>query len=210
MLQDDLVNLLPQNAIDKSRRFHKVADSKAYLTGQILSRKVLSIYNYCNINNIAFTTGRNNKPELSSDFQGAVRYFNISHTTDFLCVALGMAPVGIDVEALKPFDYKLFMQDNYTEKEQAAVIQSENSLHTFYKIWTRKEAVLKMNGIGLIDDLKQIDVSASIGYMAVEALATATPYYITSFYIADQWVGSVCNNAENWQEVLFYDDSVLL
>ena len=64
-------------------------------------------------------------------------------------------PVGIDVESVRAFNQTLV---NYTmnEEEIHQINEAERSDMEFIKLWTRKEAVLKLSGEGISRDMKQV------------------------------------------------------
>ena len=79
-------------------------------------------------------------------------HFNISHCTKAIAVAVSDSPVGIDVEAFRNFsDGLLDKSMNETERQQ--IQASDSPLETFASFWTRKEAVFKLHGTSITDDL---------------------------------------------------------
>lgn len=83
-------------------------------------------------------------------------YFNISHSKDYVIMALTKEQeIGVDIEYIKDklnddlIDYVL----NEKEKDFVNLIKTKN----FYYLWTRKEAILKCIGRGIVKNLKQID-----------------------------------------------------
>ncbi len=82
-------------------------------------------------------------------------HFNISHCTKAIAVVVSDAPVGVDVEAFRNFsDGLLDKSMNETERQQ--ILTSESPLETFTSFWTRKEAVFKLHGTGITDNLHRI------------------------------------------------------
>jgi 4'-phosphopantetheinyl transferase len=47
------------------------------------------------------------------------------------------------------------------EKSEILAVQMEDRIKAFYRVWTRKEAVLKAQGEGLLKPLYSIDVAAN-------------------------------------------------
>ena len=76
----------------------------------------------------------NGKPYVKSDL-----YFSISHSNNILVIAFDKAEIGIDIEYLKPRNYKKIL--NY----MGAKCENEISQEEFYKIWTIYEAEYKSN-----------------------------------------------------------------
>ena len=72
-------------------------------------------------------------------------------------------PVGVDVEAVKPGRRTLLMEMAQSAFSPAAFavlrsIKSEDTAATFYRIWVRKEAVLKAEGDGLGGPMQSFSV----------------------------------------------------
>ena len=81
--------------------------------------------------------------------------FSISHTKNAIAVALSSQPVGIDVEQIRQASPALIEKTmNASERQQIA--ESAHPDATFTALWTRKEAVLKLQGTGIIDDLHHV------------------------------------------------------
>ena len=75
--------------------------------------------------------------------------FNISHSNDYVVLAISDVDVGVDIEKIRPF--KPNMIDFVSTKEEKEAIVDEES---FFKVWTAKEALLKCLGTGLSLPLK--------------------------------------------------------
>lgn len=85
-------------------------------------------------------------------------HFSMTHNGKMLACAIGEEEVGLDVEEMKPIDWELFR--NYFSKEEwDKILRAENILSAFYQYWTVKEAVLKLLGAGMTDDLDQFCIA---------------------------------------------------
>jgi 4'-phosphopantetheinyl transferase len=82
-------------------------------------------------------------------------YFNISHSGDYIAVAIADYPVGIDVEIKTDPDLKI-TERFYSEEEQRAVRDAEDPQKEFRRLWTRKEAYVKCTGTGIYDSVAKI------------------------------------------------------
>jgi len=86
-----------------------------------------------------FNYEKNGKPYVSNG-----PFFSISHCKEGVAVVLDDRPVGIDIEAIRHVDQDLILRTmNEEEKKQ---IQSDRD---FTRLWTQKEAILKMEGTGI-------------------------------------------------------------
>ena len=80
-------------------------------------------------------------------------YFNLSHCKEAAACVVSDHPVGIDVESIRSYKDALA---HYAMNEEE-VRQLEASDHpdaAFIRLWTMKEATLKLIGTGISDDLK--------------------------------------------------------
>lgn len=80
--------------------------------------------------------------------------FNVSHTDGAALIVLGgSVPVGADLELIKNMpDLVEASKIVFHESESADFESSGHQKEMFYRIWVRKEAVLKAVGLGIIDE----------------------------------------------------------
>lgn len=99
---------------------------------------------------IEFLYTKNGKPYIKDN----PFYFSLSHSGDFAAAAVSDCPVGIDIEAIG--EIKDSVIKRVCSDEEISYIKN-TSKDSFYKIWTYKEAYLKMTGDGIGAGLKRID-----------------------------------------------------
>ena len=91
-------------------------------------------------------------------------HFNLSHSGRVVLVALSSgAPVGIDVEEARPLDDFRQLAAHAFHPAEVAALQSyaeDRAQLGFFRLWTRKEALVKALGLGLALPLDQFQVSA--------------------------------------------------
>lgn len=104
--------------------------------------------------------GIDGNPEFKYDAGGKPRlkdypeiFFNLSHCREAAVCVVDSAPVGIDIESIRPFKDTL-ARHVLSQEEYEIVIKAERSDVEFIKYWTRKEALLKYTGEGIRTDLK--------------------------------------------------------
>lgn len=94
--------------------------------------------------------GEFGKPYLS-DYPHA--HFNISHSGQYIACAVCNRPVGIDVQVIRPYcpgvARRICVPEELQQIETSADLAAE-----FTKLWTKKEAYLKMLGYGLTTNIK--------------------------------------------------------
>ena len=79
-------------------------------------------------------------------------YISISHSGDIVLVGFCSSPIGVDIEILRPYDFRLI--DRYFSKDEKAFIKCDED---FFTVWTVKEAYLKLTGEGL-KGIKKLNV----------------------------------------------------
>jgi 4'-phosphopantetheinyl transferase len=82
-------------------------------------------------------------------------FFSISHCKQAIAVVVSDAPVGIDIESIRPMNEGLVAR-TMDAIEQDAIFSSSNPEFSFARLWTRKEAYLKLKGTGIINDLRGV------------------------------------------------------
>ena len=81
-------------------------------------------------------------------------HFNLSHCRTAAVCALSRHPVGIDVEHIRPLRESV-VRYTMNDAEISRIMSAENPDLEFVKLWTQKEAVLKLRGTGITDDIKE-------------------------------------------------------
>jgi 4'-phosphopantetheinyl transferase len=124
-------------------------------------RIVLAGYLSCRPSDLRFERGRFGKPSLvlpHSDLE-----FNLSRCDDRCLIAVSRsAPVGVDLERVRPIGDVARMADRVFSPAEACAIRSEHGdarLRAFLNCWTRKEACAKAIGLGLMLPFDQFGVS---------------------------------------------------
>lgn len=94
-------------------------------------------------------------------------HVSISHCGEALACAVSEAPVGIDIERIRPIDLRICRHTCVPEElayllgerqtEELGDCSDPHILHRFFEIWTAKEAYYKKCGTG-ITDLKGINI----------------------------------------------------
>ena len=142
----------------RADRFHSVKDKETYITCHGLLRSIL-----CKIlvripSEVVFHYDKYNKPALA----GNPVYFNITNSRDaFAFVISENYYAGIDMEKTnRSMDIVPLMKTCFSEVECRHISASGvNDREKFFLLWTRKEALLKAIGTGIINNLTQIQLS---------------------------------------------------
>jgi len=163
----DLSSLIPEfetylSCDEKLRagKFHFIEDRNTYIACHGMLRMMLSEKLNIEPVDIIIVNDKNNKPFII----GNPIYFNITHVRDaFAFVVSKDFYVGIDIEkASRDINYLSIINSFFSPKERDYMIKSETGFRDrFFLLWTRKEALLKALGAGIVVDLKCIEVSVN-------------------------------------------------
>lgn len=152
-----LSSLCTPKELARSRRYLSENDSMRFVISRGLLRLVLAKILHKEPEDIEIEIGENKKPQLKD--KSLKISFNISHTSDCALIAISNSPIGIDVEnAQNLIEFEPIMDTCFSINEKIFVDVQADSLKAFYTLWTRKEAVLKLFGKGIDDDIKRIEV----------------------------------------------------
>jgi 4'-phosphopantetheinyl transferase len=163
--KDDLL-LLDAGEQERFRRYHFEADRVRFAIAHLHQRRILGAYLECEPDRVSFHLSRFGKPRVAAD---RPLNFNLSHSRHFAMLAISTeTEVGVDVEDVRPMEPEV-AQHYFSPVEQAALasLEGEDWLHGFYRCWTRKEAILKAEGVGLQLPLSSFDVSLLPGAPAM-------------------------------------------
>src|SRR3990167_11472681 len=142
--------LLSADEKERAARFHGVLTRERYIVARALLRKILHLYIEISPEKIVFSYSEKGKPFLSNNAHAL--YFNVSHSHDRMICALSTeSEIGVDIEKME-LDFKENIAKRFFSKEEYAQIENlpkEERVTAFYRIWSRKEAVIKAFGAGL-------------------------------------------------------------
>jgi 4'-phosphopantetheinyl transferase len=157
----DNLSLLDARERERIERLRFVRDQIRYAVSHLNVRRILGGYLQQHPADIGYSIGPFGRPCLLPDNSGRVIHFNLSHTQDFGLLAVTEDyQLGIDAEVIRAINPKV-ADANFSpcELQQLNALKGQAWLESFYKCWTRKEAVLKAEGMGLNIALNAFDVA---------------------------------------------------
>lgn len=141
----------------RADKFKHEDDRKRCLCADMLARKMLAKAANVAPEHISFTYGDKGKPHANLPL-----HFNVSHAGAYVLCAVADAPIGADIEQIKPFRAGMVAR-YFTAAEAAYVwngtpipdgnVTDADTCARFYRVWTAKEAYVKMTGTGISTDL---------------------------------------------------------
>ncbi len=163
----------------RADRYRRYEDSLRCLTAEALLRHALGTKQY------TVETEPGGKPRIATrpDF-----HFNLSHSGNWVVLAWGDTPVGVDVEQIREdMDFHAVARRFFSPEEQRAVEEAECPVRRFHEIWTGKESWLKYTGTGLKYDLR-----------AFSALSPGDNLRLYSLELAEGYCMSLCTEEETY------------
>lgn len=186
-----LLDFVSEEKKERITRFHRFEDAQRSLIGDVLARYTIS--KRLGIRNKDLVLGANEygKPVLiaPSDI-----HFNISHSGSWVVCAIDDNPVGIDVEVMKPIDFKIaerfFSRDEY---ESLMNQPDEMRLKYFYIIWTLKESYIKAEGKGLSIPLNSFSIKIENQTENIFFESGLGNFFFRKFFLDKNTVCALCS-----------------
>lgn len=125
---------------------------RRFLSAHAGLRSLLAGYLGTDPADVAFNQLPLGKPLLNRSDEPSGLHFNLAHSGALTLAAVSREEVGIDIERVRPVALLTQLaQRHMTPREQEALasLAGDERLAMFYRLWTRKEACVKLVGIGL-------------------------------------------------------------
>lgn len=197
---DIYTKILDAEEILRASKFYKKEDRERFITGRAVLKKLLGLYLKRSPELIKIIPDQNKKPVIK-DYRHL--HFNVSHSKDCIAFAIADTNVGIDVEYINDnFNYSLIAQSCFTIAEINYIKESFIPVNEFFKIWTRKEALLKADGKGLNDDMNALNCLNDVSQSDITSSGLSN-YIIHSFELEEDYVASISHNCPE-KELTFY------
>lgn len=141
-----------------------IDDRKRSLAGDLLTKKYLSKIYGVPKDQVEIKIGEHGKPYALN----IPAHFNISHSGNYVVVAISDRPIGIDLEMIDDFSAilakKLFNDDELKYISEIGIKNKKSAMQQhFFEIWTAKEAYLKYLGCGISGGINSLSFSLSNG-----------------------------------------------
>jgi 4'-phosphopantetheinyl transferase len=155
-----LLNIKEQQRYDN---FKNELSRLRFLIGRYMIKKVLADYLNIEPQEITIGLSENGKPYLENNHQFQKLDFNLSHCADKIVLATyGGGKIGVDIECLDRkvnFDQissQFFHADEY---EILQSINAKNRKIHFFKLWTLKEAVVKLLDESILTSSRKLNIT---------------------------------------------------
>ena len=130
----------------------RISQRKESLVGRLMLHKALT-ENETGEYSVIYSD--DDKPRLKNknDF-----FFNISHSDDYVTLAVSDSEVGCDIQEIRPYNSKVAVR-HYCKNETELIESSSDKDDVFIRFWALKESILKFTGKGLSGGLSSYDFS---------------------------------------------------
>ena len=146
-----LVNQLPSWRREQALKFRHLNGQVDCALSYLLLCQLLR-EEYGIIDQPTFIYAENGKPSLA-EFPDL--YFSISHCKMAVGCLLSTRPCGLDIEYIRKAKEDL-VRHTMSPQEVESIFSSRFPDIAFTRLWTQKEAVLKLKGTGIVDDLHSV------------------------------------------------------
>ncbi len=171
-------------------RYRRWQDAQLSLLGKVLLQYGLKTY--YNIPDAEIEILPNKKPYL----KGHNLHFNISHSKDLVVCAIADYPLGIDVEFSDSKVSYLDFTFQMTADEFQEVHDSEDKIKSFFTYWTRKEAVIKAHGAGMMLPLESFEVLNN------ECVIEGEKFFTKEIFIHEGYYSYIASTDQSIKDVI--------
>jgi phosphopantetheinyl transferase len=156
---DRRVNWLSADELARAATYCADQHRRRFIRRRATVRQLLGAYANCSAKEIAFCHEKWGRPGLAD--APDIR-FSVSQSGDWALIAVTQCvSIGLDVERIRELPelaeiaaLVLGRRENLSLKR----VPKQERTRAFYQSWIRKEAYVKMLGLGLFKDLKSIDI----------------------------------------------------
>lgn len=176
----ELKALLSLDEQVKAARFRNEQARQQFVLGRGLLRKLVGLYLAEHPSEVSFVYGDHGKPLLFHPTPASPLRFNISHAGELVLLGFSLQhDIGVDVEHSRTIPEADVIAERFFSREETAEMHNAGSSKrdVFFKIWTRKEAVLKCSGSGFggpavpTKDWTICELRPAPGYIAAVAVS---------------------------------------
>lgn len=158
--------LSPEEQV-RAQGFLRETDRTRFVLGRAIVRSLCGAHLGVEPARVRLNHTSTGKPYLANPIPvGRKRFeFNVAHSGDCILVAWAEAQaVGVDLEALELYGSVLIddvsaIAFSTAERAVLSAARPDEVINTFYRIWVRKEAVVKAEGCGLGGSLRSFSVA---------------------------------------------------
>lgn len=187
-----LLSFLPKESQEAVLRHKTAKGAQRTCFGELISRKIIQEKTSIPTQEIHFEKTNKGKPFMKN----SPIHFNISHSGDWVVLAVADIDVGIDVELLREINYRIATRF-FSKYENALLekLEGKNKSNLFFDFWTLKESYLKLLGTGLTKSLNSFTiVKNEDGFTLKEnSNKNREPVYFRQYRLSEGYKLSACS-----------------
>lgn len=195
--KEGLLGYLPNEGREAVLRHKTVKGAQRTLLGELLSRKIISQQISKHTREINFKKTLKGKPYL----ENCPIRFNISHSGDWVVLAVADVDVGIDVEKIRQINYRI-AERFFSAHENSLLEKKEGTakLNLFFDFWTLKESYLKLLGTGLTKSLNSFTIVRKEDNFTLKENTNKKqePVFFIQYNLAENYKLTVCSYKNNF------------
>ncbi|MGE7136599.1 4'-phosphopantetheinyl transferase family protein [Luteibacter sp. NPDC031894] len=187
----EATTLLDRRERSRAVRFRFRRDRDTYILAHAAWRVVLGACLDADPRDVPLATTMDGQPRLA----GAALSTSLSHSGDLVAIALcPAATVGVDIEQWPArIDLEALMPVFCTHEESAEVsaLDIPRRTRALLELWTRKEALLKAFGVGLLTDPATMGAPPNLAVMPPASALHYPPCQTRNVRAGPDWVAAV-------------------
>lgn len=162
------------------------------LLGQLLVRYVMINRYKIEYDKMELKKNINGKPYI----EGLPIHYNISHSGEWLIACFSNKEVGVDIERIREPNYsvakKFFSEEEFSilENEREEIKKKE----LFFKIWTAKEAYVKMLGSGIYYSFNKFTVNINDNKSKIKDPKQNNDVFLKYYNYYKDYILACCSN----------------
>ncbi|MES2266679.1 MAG: 4'-phosphopantetheinyl transferase superfamily protein [Bacteroidota bacterium] len=193
--------LLTADEMLRAGKYKQQKDTYRFIVSRGAQRIILGRYLNQEPAQLQFILSDNKKPHLVG-VDGNIINYNLSHSGDWVILAIAATPVGADVEVIDAaFPFHDILPDNFSEEEATFIGTSPDK---FFMLWTRKEAILKATGQGLGDHLNLTPALDGEHLLDASLIGADKNWLLNSFALCPGYIATVVAE-DGRQDLRFFD-----
>lgn len=183
----------------KISKYRFAEDRNRCLIGELLARYIICRKYNLSFEVVEFYEDSFGKPKVTN-YKDI--HFNISHSGSWVVCAIDDMPIGIDVELIKPIDIgvakRFYSREEYLK---LMMLNEEERMEYFYKLWTLKESYIKAIGHGLLKDISSCSFDIKTGLINLNSNNKHGKFYFKLERIDKQHFLSACARNEKFGSI---------
>ena len=195
-----VIGFLSRDEVERANQFYFERDRMQFIMRRGILKQIIAKYLAIEPKNLLFEYNRFGKPFLNSDFLKHDLRFNMSHSKNIALYCISyQKDVGIDIEYIREdveFQQIIHRFFSHKEKEFIQKITIDKRREAFFRIWTRKEAVLKALGKGISFPIQMVNVPYNrsnfiIRINNVDDQCKESSWYVQDLLPANNYIASI-------------------